>query len=94
MLKRAAFSPTRPRRAETRFFPYIVLVSLEPSTYRGEPLGCGKHWRGFSVRQDPSKGRTAHTKCGMYLLGLSLTAALLKGPFEHPLALGEIETAL
>src|SRR6266850_6470467 len=32
--------------------------------------------RGFSVRQDPFQGRTAHTKCGMYLLGPSLAAAL------------------
>ena len=54
---------------------------------------------GFSVRQDPLQGRTAHTKCGTYLLGPSLAAALLgirrvlarqgwagetSGLFEHP----------
>ena len=39
--------------------------------------------RGFSVRQDPFKGRTAHTKCGLYLLGPSLATALLDGLFEH-----------
>jgi len=35
--------------------------------------------RDFSVRQDPSYGRTAHTKCSLYLLGLMLAAALLQG---------------
>jgi len=39
---------------------------------------------GFSVRQDPLQGRTAHTKCGTYLLASSLAAALLDGLFEHP----------
>ena len=49
-----------------------------------ELLGDRKHWRGFSVHQEPLQGRTAHTKCGMYLLGPSLAAALLDGLFEHP----------
>src|SRR5713101_2230018 len=49
-----------------------------------EYLGDRKHWRGFSVRHDLSYGRTAHTKCGLYLLGPSLAAALLGGFFEHP----------
>jgi len=49
-----------------------------------EFLGGRKHCRGFSVRQDPLQGRTAHTKCGMYLLGPSLAAALLDGLLEHP----------
>ena len=62
----------------------FVLASLRGSTYRGEPLGYRNHWRGFSVRQDPFKGRTAHTKCGTYLLASSLAAALLNGLFEHP----------
>ena len=57
--------------------PSSVLASLRSSTYRREPLGCRNHLRGFSARQDPCKGRTAHTKCGMYLLGPSLAAALL-----------------
>jgi len=48
-------------------------------------LGGRKHWRGFSVRQDLLSGRTAHTKCGLYLLGSSLAAALLDEVFE-PLA--------
>jgi hypothetical protein len=39
---------------------------------------------GFSVRQDPFKGRTAHTKCGMYLIASSRAAALLDELFEHP----------
>ena len=45
-------------------------------------LGGPKHCRGFSVRQDPLYGRTAHTKCGLYLLGTSLAAALLDELFE------------
>jgi hypothetical protein len=64
-----------------------------------EFLGDRKHWRGFSVRHDLSYGRTAHTKCGLYLPGPSLAAALLgtrrvsarqgwagekSGIFEHP----------
>jgi hypothetical protein len=61
-----------------------VLASLRGSTYRGMPLGYRNHWRVFSVRQDQLKGRTAHTKCGMYLLASSLAAALLNGLFEHP----------
>ncbi len=62
-------------------------------------LGGQKHGRGFSVRQEPFYGRTAHTKCGVYLHGPSLAAALLgkrrvsarqgwagekSGLFEHP----------
>ena len=54
-----------------------VLASLRSSTYRVEPLGYRNHWRGFSVRQDLLYGRTAHTKCGLYLLASSLVAALL-----------------
>jgi hypothetical protein len=61
--------------------------------------GGRKHCRGFSVRQDPLQGRTAHTKCRIYLLGPSLAAALpverrvsprrgwageKSGLFEHP----------
>jgi len=60
---------------------------------KSESLRC------FSVRQDPLQGRTAHTKCGLYLLASSLAAALLgtrrvsarqgwagekSGLFEHP----------
>ena len=76
----------------------FVLVSLRGSTRR-ELLGGRKHWRDLSVHQDPFKGRTAHTKCGTYLLASSLAAALLaerrvsarrgwagekSGLFEHP----------
>jgi len=57
----------------------FVLVSLRGSTYRVEPLGYRNHLMGFSVRQDLLYGRTAHTKCGLYLLTSSLTAALLNG---------------
>jgi|APFre7841882630_1041343.scaffolds.fasta_scaffold07714_4 hypothetical protein len=61
-----------------------VLASLRSSTYRTEPLGCPNYWRDFSVRQDSFQGRTAHTKCGTYLLAFSLAVALLDGLFEHP----------
>src|SRR6185295_5897725 len=37
----------------------FVLASFRSSTYRIVPFGCRKHWRGFSVRQDPLEGRTA-----------------------------------
>ena len=33
-------------------------------------------------------GRTAHTKCGLYLLASSLAAALLNSLVEHPEATG------
>jgi hypothetical protein len=59
--------------------PQLRTRVAQPSTYRREPLGCRNHLRDFSVRQDPSKGRTAHTMCDLYLLGLSLAAALLQG---------------
>ncbi len=39
---------------------------------------------GSSIRQDPLQGRTAHTKCGMYLFPSSLAAALLDDLFEQP----------
>jgi hypothetical protein len=84
MLKKSLFSPTRPRHAETRLFPCGVLASLIGSRCRGEPLGYRNHWREFSVRQDQFNGRTAHTKCGLYLLVSSLAAALPASLFEHP----------
>ncbi|RPH81282.1 MAG: hypothetical protein EHM80_02850 [Nitrospiraceae bacterium] len=40
--------------------------------------------KGFSARYNPLYGRTAHTKCGRYLLGPTLAAALLDSLFEHP----------
>ena len=84
MLKKSPFSPAQPRHAETRLFPCSVLASFRPSTSRRSFSKVGNAGGGFSVRQDPSQERTAHTKCGMYLLGPSLAAALLDGPFEHP----------
>ena len=92
MLKKSLFSPTRPWRLfhppapslprqplypETRLFPSSVLPSLRGSMCRGEPLGYRNHWREFSVRQDQFNRRTAHTKCGLYLLVSLLAAALL-----------------
>src|SRR6266852_9531365 len=38
MLKTSLFSPTQPRRAETRFFPCGVLAALRGSTYRSVRL--------------------------------------------------------
>ena len=55
----------------------------------GESIGDRKHWRGYSVRQDPICGRTAHTKCSWYLLASSLAAALLDGLFEQSAVYGE-----
>src|SRR6266513_6522635 len=84
MLNKSLFSPAQPRCAKTHRSPGFVLASLKGSTYRIEPLGGRNYWRGFSVRQEPLQGRTAHTKCGTYLLASSLAAALLNGLFEHP----------
>jgi len=56
--EKAGLLPTRPLRAGTRF-------SRASFSHRSGPqrtekiLGGRKHWRGFSVRQDPFKGRTA-----------------------------------
>jgi hypothetical protein len=59
----------------------------------------GECLKGFFRSPRPMQGRTAHTKCGMYLLASSLAAALLgqrrvsarrgwagekDGLFEHP----------
>ncbi len=63
------------------------VLALETLNVEEEFLGGRKDWRGFSVRQEPLEGRTAHTKCGLYLLGPSLAAALLDGLFEHPAGL-------
>ena len=38
----------------------------------------------FPFAKTHFNGRTAHTKCGLYLLSSSLAAALLNGLFEHP----------
>jgi hypothetical protein len=50
----------------------IVQTLNVEEEFRGGPKRC----RGFSVRQDPFQWRTAHTKCGLYLHGPSLAAAL------------------
>ena len=60
-----------------------VLASLRGSTLKRGSSEVGSNVGGFSVRQDPLQGRTAHTKCGTYLLASSLAAALLNGLFEH-----------
>src|SRR6266852_5859306 len=54
----------------------FVLASFRPSTVRRSFSEIRSTLGGFSVRQDPLHGRTAHTKCGLYLLGPSLAAAL------------------
>src|SRR5437870_11322851 len=58
----------------------FVLASLRGSTRR-ELLGGRKHWRDLSVHQDPFKGRTAHTKCGTYLLRLFARCGRAGRPF-------------
>ncbi len=70
--------PGAPRRAVHQA---AFSCRLEAQRIEFEPLGYRNHWRGLSVRQDPMQRRTAHTKCGTYLLAFSLTAA---GFFEHP----------
>src|SRR6185295_19084784 len=52
----------------------------------GDFSDIGRTGGGFSVHQDPLQGRTVHTKCGLYLLGPSLAAALLDSLFGHPAA--------
>jgi hypothetical protein len=42
MLGKLLFSPTQPRRAETRLFPCVVLASFSASTY---PRGYGSALR-------------------------------------------------
>ena len=99
MLIKSLISPTQPRRVETHLSPRSVLTSLRGSTIRTEHLGCQNHFQVISVRKDPCKGRTAHTKRGLYLLGPSLAPALpvkrrvlarrgwvgeRSGLFEHP----------
>ena len=55
MLKKSPFSPSRPRRAETRLFPCIVLASLRGSTYRTwETSGLGSSgWAGEECYASP-----------------------------------------
>ena len=43
---------------------------------------------------DLFEGRTAHTKCGLYLLASSLAAALLDGLFEHPAGWTPVSTVV
>lgn len=68
---RAWQAAERDRQCRSRF--------AQSSTYRTEPLGCRNHWRGCSVRQDPFKGRTAHTKCGLCLLTSCASASSPSG---------------
>jgi len=87
MLKKSFFSPARPRRAETRPFPCDVLASLRGSTYRTDSRRSEVPEELFRSPRS-MLGRTAHTKCGLYLLASSLAAALLNSHFEHPEATG------
>ena len=83
LLKKSLFSPAQPRRAETRLFPCFVLASFRPSTLR-RISRRSESLKGLFRSPRSITGRTAHTKCGLYLLGPSLAAALLDGLFEHP----------
>src|SRR5262245_116513 len=87
MLKKSLFSPAQSPRAKTCFSTSVALAWLRDLTYRVEPLGYLNHRRGLSVRQDPSKGRTVHARCGLYLLAILLAAALL--PERRVLARGD-----
>src|SRR5687767_13121563 len=69
MLKTSSFSPTQPRRAETRLFPYFILGSSKSSTYpSGEELPGSSGWAGENC----------------YASGFDSPAALLDERFEHP----------
>jgi len=72
----------------------------------GDFSDIGRTGGGFSVHQDPLQGRTVHTKCGLYLLGPSLAAALpaerrvlarrgwvgeMSELFEHPVNVSPVE---
>jgi hypothetical protein len=70
MLKTSSFSPTQPRRAETRLFPYFGLGSSKSSTC---PI------RGKSCFDSSGLGGW---KC--YASGFDSPAALLDSRFEHP----------
>ncbi len=80
-------------------FARVVLATLRGSSYGKRVARMSESLSGFSVRQDPLKGRAARTKCGMYLLASSLAAVLIgtrrvlarrgwagekAGLFEHP----------
>jgi hypothetical protein len=54
------------------------LVSFRPSTYQMRFSEVGSTGGAFPFAKDPFEGRTAHTKCGLYLLDASLAAALLR----------------
>src|SRR5580765_1055156 len=82
--EKAALSHTQPRRAETRLFPCGVLASFRPSTRRRRFSEVGNAGGAFPFAKTHRREQTAHTKCGMYLLGPSLAAALLDGLSEHP----------
>jgi hypothetical protein len=84
MLKKSPFSPAQPLRAETRFFQVGVLASLRGSTYPMRFSEVGISRGAFPFGKIHLQERTAHTKCGLYLLASSLTAALLNSIFEHP----------
>jgi hypothetical protein len=61
-----------------------VLASFRPSTSRRTSRRSKAVEGAFPFAKTHGRERTAHTKCGMYLLGPSLAAALLDGLFEHP----------
>jgi hypothetical protein len=61
----------------------IVLASLRGSIWGRDGLRI-EMVKGFFRSPRSILWRTAHTKCGMYLLASSLAAALLNGLFEHP----------
>ena len=99
MLKKSLFSPARPQRAETRLIPYGVLASLRGSTLGRAGLKIGVAEVFYPFAKAHCKGERPTPKCGMYLLGPSLAAALPaerrvlarrgwagenRGLFEHP----------
>src|SRR5512141_2087886 len=84
MLKTSPFSPTQPRRAETRLFPYFVLGSSKSSTYRlrlsevGSPGGVFPFAKIYCAGERPTQSAVGTSS------GFDSPAALLDSRFEHP----------
>ena len=65
-----------------------AVFSRRSETQRGRKLlEIGNTGGAYPFAKNYSQGRTAHTKCGTYLLAFSLAAALLDSLFEHPAAM-------
>ena len=83
MLKKSLFLPDRPwARRDAPFSHAAFSHRSDPQRAKLDSRRSNRR-RGFPVRQDSLEGRTAHTKCGLYLLGPS-RAATLRGTRRVP----------